>query len=153
MFDVLDILLPALSTNGLIEVRHRDSAFGKSDDAVAYYDGVRLGDVLPQQLVSGAVTWPDSESHARWTVLLAGSTANTASTSDETWQQFLNAFVATLKLHNDWRVRCESDCDQHVLRSLELTPDELGRILDTHRAQPSAPLAWRVQPSAASQRK
>jgi hypothetical protein len=42
MFDVFDILIPELSAGALLEVRPDSPEFGKRENAIAYFDGLRL---------------------------------------------------------------------------------------------------------------
>ena len=151
MFDVFDILLPEISTTRRLEVRQQETAFGLKADRFAYVDGSRFGKVLAADAAySDIKSWSGSSSRANWTVLLAAGTANTAAANDETWAQFLNALALVLSAHAVWRVKCESDCDQHPVEKLEISADKVCMLLDGHRRSGLRPISFHatsIEPS------
>jgi hypothetical protein len=136
MFDVLDVLVPGLSTDARFEVRQEQTAFGPSDDRFAHVDGMRFAQiVMARDVYTNVEAGTGSSGRDGWTVLLAAGVANAAAGDDETWGKFLAALVVVLSAHTFWRVTCESDCDQHPLEKLKLSPQHLSRLLDSYRSK------------------
>ena len=92
--------------------------------------------------------WTGSPSRSNWDVLVMAATANDAATSEENWQRFLSAFVCLLNLHSVWCVNCESDCDQHDLEALELSPEDLAVRIGATRSGLEPHIALRASPPA-----
>lgn len=142
MFDVLDIAI-AEADSPRIEVRPRESAFGTSDQASVYVDGVELGEL---DSTRGGLdgSWVPSTDRARGCVLSASRTANDAARSDESWGQFLSALRTVLSAQPAWAVLCETDGDQHAVQELRESPERIAGLLDAHRSRRVAPLAFRA---------
>jgi hypothetical protein len=129
MFDVLNIFLPALATGPQLEVRHRQSLFGVSDEKVALVEGLPLADVIFMDTPYGSI------------VLCASKQANEAAQNNETWSRFLIALELVLNTHAEWYVICESDCDQYPVENRHLTAPELSQLLDEYRTSRHWPIA------------
>lgn len=145
MFDVFDILVPELSADARIEVRSRQTAFGQSDERTVYVSGVRMGEIAKARNVCANVeAGTGAMEQGVWTVLIAAAAANDAAAADATWVRFLDAFVVALSVHQVWMVTCESDCEQHPLEKVALSPDSLAKLLDSHRRTGSLPISFQA---------
>ena len=144
-FDVFDILVPVLSSNSGLEVRQFQTAFGTDDDKFAYFEELKFAKVvLAKDAYANVETWPGSAKWTSWTVLLAARQANEALRRDETWKKFLDALESVLRANEDWLVICESDCDQHPVENLKLSPEKLLALLNEYRANRHYPIAIKV---------
>lgn len=145
-FDTFDILLPKLRLIPPVEVRHLETPFGVHDSWYVYVGDARVGRMeLARVAFSDVARWAGSPDRGDWTVLLAREAANAAVKSDADWRTFLDAVRTILVGHTRWRVTCESDCDQHELEELKLTPDTLVELLDSYRARGENLVAFRSE--------
>jgi len=126
MFDVFDVVVPALLPLSAIEVRQCKTAFGVDERRYLYLGEVRLAHVLPAHAAySNVRAGTGSAGRDDWIALALHDEANAAVINEETWAAFLGALQTLLMGHLRWRVRCESDCDQHPLERFTLAPDAL----------------------------
>jgi hypothetical protein len=132
MFDVLDVLVPDFSTCHA-DIRPTPTVFGPADDRT--YHGVRLG-----HLALAGDVYRDA-ARADWTVLVAADAANRAAESDQCWAVFLEGLVLILAQQREWRVTCESDCDQYPCERLRCSPADLSQRLDSYRRRRHFPIA------------
>jgi hypothetical protein len=100
--------------------------------------------VTAGQAYTNVEAWAGAPERAGWTVLLAAQPANAAAATDETWARFLAALVLVLRVHSTWRVTCESDCEQHPVDKIELSPESLSEFLDSHRRKSVRPIAVQI---------
>lgn len=147
MFDVFDILVPALAPSAPIEVRQQETAFGVADQRTAYVGGVEFGRILrADEAYSDLKARTGSTDRGGWTVLIAAPAARAAAEDDERWASFLAALVSLLQAHRSWVVLCESDCDQQPLERHQVSAGRLSEILDARRDK-HAPVAILAGPS------
>jgi len=143
MFDVFDVYVPRLLPLPTTEIRQHWTAFGPDERRYLYVGELRLARVLPAHAAYTDVrTWTGSGDRGDWTALLLVEDANAAVTNDATWAAFLGALQTILVGHPRWRIRCESDCDQHPLESLSLAPDALVRLLESYHESRHFPIAF-----------
>lgn len=143
MFDTFDILVPEIVTS-CIELRQHETAFGPEEDKFAYIRGVEFARVLVARNAYTAMRgWTGSEDRESWMVLVAHEQANEAAASDDAWANFLDLLVTVLRAHEFWRVRCESDCDQHPIEKLILSPEDLSLLLNSLRSSGARRIAFR----------
>jgi len=143
MFDTFDVLVPKLLPLPLIDVRQHMSAFGRDERRYLYVGDVRLAWVVPVSVAFEDVrTWAGSSDRANWTALLLRDEANAAATDDIAWAAFLQALRTILAGHQEWRVTCESDCEQYPLHQLSLTADALVALLGSYRDTSHFPIAF-----------
>lgn len=136
MFDVFDIQIPSLAPSAPVEIRRRATAFGLSDERVAYVAGVKFGRVCQaDEAYSNVQAWMGSPDRANWMVLSVAPAAREAADDDALWPEFLAALVSVLQAHEVWVVRCESDCDQQPVERREISVERLARLLDDLRAE------------------
>lgn len=148
MFDVFDILVPELFTS-CIEVRQHETAFDADQDKFAYIRGVEFAQVLVARDAYTAVRgWTGSEDRESWIVLVAHEQANEAAASDHAWANFLDRLVTVLRAHEFGRVWCESDCEQHPVEKLILSPEDLSAVLNALRSSGAHRIAFRGTPHA-----
>jgi hypothetical protein len=141
VFDVFDIQVPALAASSPIEVRQRKTAFGVTEQRMAYVGGVEFGRIVrADEAYVDLQAWTGATDRGGWTVLIAAPAAREAAGDDERWSSFLGALVSVLQAHQSWVVRCESDCDQHPLERLEISAERLSEILGARRGE-NAPVA------------
>lgn len=143
MFDTFDILVPQLLSLAGVETRQRETAFGLDEDKHVFVRDVRIGRVAVASVAFSAVeAWAGASDRAQWTVLLLAQQASSAAQHDAAWAAYLDAVLTILEGHPTWRVTCESDCDQHPLVRLDLTPEELVTTLDQYRNGRHYPIAF-----------
>jgi hypothetical protein len=148
MFNVFDILVPALALGAGLDVRPRETAFGLTEDRFAYVGGLEFAKVLPASIAYTDVSaWTGAADRGAWTVLQAQAHANQLVDDDDGWKAFLDALVLVLRVHDDWRVTCESDCDQAPLENVSLSPEQLSVILDGWRRSAARCVALRATPA------
>ena len=84
MFDVFDILVPELSSVAPLDLRRRESVFGSSSEVIAYFEGLKLAQVVrAEEAYDSVEAWTGSATRADWTVLLAGAPASEAAEEDD----------------------------------------------------------------------
>jgi hypothetical protein len=143
MFDTFDVLVPKLLPVPLTEIRQHMTAFGPDERKYLYVGEVRLARVIPASVAFSSIpAWTGSPGRATWTALLLHDEANAAVTDDGAWMAFLRALRTILEGHHEWRVTCESDCDQCSVEQLSLTPDALVRLLGSYRETRQFPIAF-----------
>lgn len=146
MFDTFDILVPELATSG-IELRQHQSVFGPAEDQYVYVGGLKFARLLlARDAFSNVRAWTGSDDRAMWTVLLANAEAGAAAAQDDSWTKFLEALKSVLRAHSFWRVTCESDCDQHPLERVTLSPEAFAELLDSYRREGARPIAVQATP-------
>ena len=146
MFDTFDIILPKLRPLPHVQVRHLETPFGIDNRRYVHVGDARVGRMeFAREAFSDVAAWAGSPDRGGWTVLLACEEANAAAESDDAWRAFLEGVRTILAGHTKWRVTCESDCDQHALEELTLTPDALVELLDSCRARGQYPIAFRSE--------
>jgi hypothetical protein len=147
MFDVFDILVPALALGAGLDVRPRATASGLTEDKFAYVGALEFAKVLPANIAYADVSaWTGAPDRGAWTVLLAHAHANQLVDDDDGWKAFLDALVLVLRAHDVWHVTCESDCDQTPLENVSLSPEQLAEILDGRRSSAARFVALRATP-------
>ena len=147
MFDVFDIQMPIFAVGSGFEVRRHESTFGPSDDEFMYCNGMKFARVLlANQAYSDIERWAGSSERADWTVLSVAMAANNAVTADRTWAEFCAALILILEAHSFWRVICESDCEQHPIQKMRLSPEGLAHHLNLVRTESVSPIALEVTP-------
>src|SRR5207302_6744825 len=123
--------------------RQPKPASGPDGSRYLYVGDIQLARVVPARVAFSDVgAWAGSPDRADWTVLLLRDPANAAAEDDDAWEGFLEALRAILHGHPQWRVTCESDCDQYPVEMLELTPDTLVSLLDSYRSTRHFPIAF-----------
>ena len=152
MFDTFVILVPELTDWSELSIRQRQTAFGPVDEAIAHVREVPIGSVVglaQDTFTANAIqAWAGGLGRELWTVLSLQSAANSAAAIDHTWSAFLGAVRDLLEHHPTWRVQCESDCDQHSLTRMSLTPTQLAELLDSYRATNFYPIAFLAETSS-----
>lgn len=143
MFDTFDILVPKVLASPPLEVRRDETLDGPDDQRFLYVGTVKMARVLPAHVAfSNVVGWTGSPLRAKWTTLLVRDQANVAVRDDGDWLAFLDALRTVLMAHPEWRVTCESDCEQYPLETLDLTPDEMVAQLASYRRTHHFPIAF-----------
>jgi hypothetical protein len=152
MFSVFNVIVPTLLPLPTTEVRHHMTAFGSDERQYLYVGEVKLARVLPAHAAFSDIrAWTGSADRGNWIAIVLHEEANAAVINDATWPAFLGALQTVLVSHPRWRVRCESDCDQHPLERFSLAPDALVRLLDSYRESRHFPIAFSAEFTASAE--